>query len=263
MNLWDQGNASDYELEDVIPSTDGHMRTVQRARELLVVRNHQEAADILETTHFNIYEAHNHFNDPFNVLLFEVPLPRYEELRLLRTDAYFKQSLRAISEVFGELGIYIRIIAAQIADELEMVQSPTPTVTMEVVDRALRDAEILLTQSDPVSAVDRVHTALHGYLLAECRKAGIPIEVADPNSARLFGLIREHHPALAQIGPEPRQVTTLVRSMGAIVGALEPLRNRGSVAHPNGELLEPAEARLFINSVRTILHYLAAKLSDE
>jgi hypothetical protein len=260
MNLWDRGNSSDYELEGPISSSDGHAKTIQRVKELLTRRNLSDAVDLLERTPFLLYDAHNHFGDEFGVLLFEVPLARYEELRLFRTDAYSRRLLAAIAEVFGELGIYIRIIAAEIADDLGLVQSPEPLVTMEVVDRALRDAEVLLAQAGPVSAVDRVHTALHGFLLDQCRRAGITCDVADPSSARLFGLIRAHHPALAQTGPLADQMTTLLRSLGATIGVLEPLRNRGSVAHPNEALLDQAEAMLFINTARTLLHYLAAKL---
>jgi len=260
MNLWDRGSATDYELKGPIPSTDDHARTIQRTKELLARRNRPAAVDLLERTPCGLYDAHNHFGDDFGVLVFEVPLARYEELRLFRSDPASRLVLASIAEVFGELGIYIRIIASEISDDFAMVQAPEPALTLEVVDRALRDAEILLAQAGPVSAVDRAHTALHGYLLQQCRQAEIPCEFADPNSARLFGLIRDHHPAFASNGPWAGQVTTLLRSMGAVIGTLEPLRNRGSVAHPNEALLDQAEAMLFINCARTLLHYLAAKL---
>lgn len=42
-----------------------------------------------------------------------------------------------------------------------LLRSETPC---EIVEKALKDAEVLLTNSGPVSAVDRVHTAMHGYL---------------------------------------------------------------------------------------------------
>ena len=43
--------------------------------------------------------------------------------------------------------------------------------------------------------------------------------------------------------------------------ALNPARNRGSVAHPNQQLLDADEAMLFINSARTVLQFLNAKLA--
>lgn len=242
-------------------STDGHAKTIHRVKELLTRRNLTDAADLLDRTPFNLYEARNHFNDEFGVLRFEVSLARYEELRLSRTDPYSRHLLGAIAEVFWELRIYIRIIVAEITEDSGLVAPPDPPITLEVVDRALRDAEILLAQAGPVSAVDRVHTALHGYLLDQCRRAGIANEVGDPNSSRLFGLI-QRHPAFTQpqAGPWASQMTSLMRALGSIISVLEPLRNRGSVAHPNEELLSQAEAMLFINSARTVIHYLAAKL---
>jgi Abortive infection C-terminus len=260
MNLWDRGNASDYELEGPIPSTDGHTRTIQRVKELLIRRNQVEALDLITQNYFKLYYAHNHFADEFIVLLFEVPLSRYEELRLLRGDAYSRRLLGSIADIFNELGIYIRIIAVEIADDFGYVQPPEPSITLEAVERALVDAELLLAQSGPVSAMDRVHTALHGYLLDQCRRAEIDCAFTDPSSARLFGLIKDHHPAFAQTGPWASQMTSLLRGLGSVVSILEPLRNRGSIAHPNEALLGEAEAMLFINCARTLLHYFVTKI---
>jgi hypothetical protein len=56
-----------------------------------------------------------------------------------------------------------------------LIESQTPQITSEVVLRALQDAENLISNesSGPTSAVDRVHTVLHGYLIAVCDGAGI------------------------------------------------------------------------------------------
>lgn len=45
-----------------------------------------------------------------------------------------------------------------------------------------------------------------------------------------------------------------------IVDALNPLRNRASLAHPNESLLAEPEAMLVINSVRTLLHYIDSRV---
>jgi Abortive infection C-terminus len=55
----------------------------------------------------------------------------------------------------------------------------------------------------------------------------------------------------------------VLRSFGSIVDKLNPLRNNASVAHPNSDLLPPAEAMLVVNVVRTLLQYLDAKLRGE
>jgi hypothetical protein len=210
VNLWDQGNASDYELECPMPSTNGHAKTIQKVKELLTLRNLADAADLLERTPFSLYEARNHFNDEFGVLRFEVSMAQYEELRLFRTDPNSKHLLGAVADVLWEWKIYIRIITAKITEDSGLVAPPDPPITLEVVDRALRDAEILLAQAGPVSAVDRVHTALHGYLLDQCRRAGTTDGIGDPNSSRQFGLI-QRHPVFTQAnaGPWATQMTSL------------------------------------------------------
>lgn len=69
------------------------------------------------------------------------------------------------------------------------VQAVTPSMTSEVVRRALADAEHLITTSGATSAVDRVHTALHGYLLNVCSQAQI-----DVPPRRKYGSVAEAHP---------------------------------------------------------------------
>ena len=61
-------------------------------------------------------------------------------------------------------------------DRLErggMVAGTAPTFTSEVVIRALDDVEALLRNGGATSAVDRIHTSLHGHLRFLCHAAGI------------------------------------------------------------------------------------------
>ena len=44
------------------------------------------------------------------------------------------------------------------------------------------------------------------------------------------------------------------------VDALNTLRNRASIAHPNEGLLDREEAYLYVNAVRTLMAYIDAKL---
>jgi hypothetical protein len=108
--------------------------------------------------------------------------------------------------------------------------------------------------------VDRIHTALHGYLEATCDTAGL----VHPNRAsltQLFKLLRTGHPKLANLGPRDKEVERVLFACAAIFDAMNTLRNQASVAHPNRNLLDEPEARLIINTGRTLLNYLNAKLS--
>jgi hypothetical protein len=140
------------------------------------------------------------------------------------------------------------------------VAGATPQITSAVVLRALTDAENLIQTSGPTSAVDRVHTVLHGYLLAVCNGAGVAYHREDSMVA-LFKKLRSGHPKLADLGPRAQDVEKVLNSCASILDALLPVRNRASVAHSNAELLGEPEARLVINVGRTILDYLDAKLS--
>ena len=132
-------------------------------------------------------------------------------------------------------------------------------ITSEVVERAISDAETLITQNGATSGVDRVHTALHGYLRAVCDKANISY-AKDAGLPELFKVLREGHPSFQVKGPQGVEIQQVLRALGSIISALNPVRNRASVAHPNEDLLDEPEAMLVINSARTILNYLDSKL---
>ncbi len=141
-----------------------------------------------------------------------------------------------------------------------LVAGVTPRITSDVVVRAIMDAESLINTSGSTSAVDRVHTQLHGYLMAVCEGAAIPYERCDSMVA-LLRKVRTGHPVLADLGTRGQDIERVLYAFGSVLDALLPVRNRASVAHPNSELLGDAEARLVINAVRTIVTYLDGKLS--
>jgi hypothetical protein len=140
------------------------------------------------------------------------------------------------------------------------VPSPSPTISSAVVERALNDAEQLIQSSGATSGVDRAHTAFHGYLLAVCEKAKLQ-HSRDAGIIELLSSIRDNHPRFRDSGPRSEDVRKILRAMSAIVDALNPIRNRASVAHPNTELLDAPEAMLAINAIRTLLHYLDSRLT--
>jgi hypothetical protein len=141
------------------------------------------------------------------------------------------------------------------------VQSPNLKIAGDVVTRAISDAETLLANTGATSSVDRIHTALHGFLIAACEQQGIAYS-SDPSLPKLFKLLREKHPGLSDMGPRSNDVARTLGSLASAIDALQPIRNRASVAHPNPVLLDRPEALLVINSARTILTYLDEKLGS-
>jgi hypothetical protein len=140
------------------------------------------------------------------------------------------------------------------------VASPKLTGTREVVERALREAETLLQSHGATSAVDRLHTALHGYLKSLCDGAGIAYQ-SDASAARLLKAIRDNHPAFQGLPRDTHHATRILLAMGTAVDSVGTIRNTGSVAHANEVLVEAPEAMLVVNATRTILQYLDARVA--
>lgn len=141
-----------------------------------------------------------------------------------------------------------------------MVDSVMPADASDTVARALIDAESLITNTGETSGVDRLHTALHGYLLKAAESAGISLASDDPTVAVIWKQLRAEHPRLQNSGARAQDIDTIQRGLASIFNALSPIRNQATLAHPNDRLLDVPEARLVINTVRTLLGYLEDRL---
>ncbi|USX20420.1 abortive infection family protein [Oxalobacteraceae bacterium OTU3REALA1] len=136
---------------------------------------------------------------------------------------------------------------------------PPPPLASEVVRLALADAESLLRTAGATSAVDRLHTALHGYLRSACANCGL--QAPDNSSLTVvFKILRSQHPAITSLGTQDSDIGRIFLSFATVLDSLNTLRNRASVAHPNEFLLEGDEAELVVNAVRTVFNYLLRKL---
>jgi hypothetical protein len=129
----------------------------------------------------------------------------------------------------------------------------------DVVLRALADAEHLLHANGPVSAVDRLHTALHGYFRSLCAGSGIDVP-KDASVTALFKALRAEHPALQFLGKHDKDMVRVLNGFANALDALNFIRNNASVAHPNEHLLDEPEAMLALNATRTVFNYVRAKL---
>lgn len=131
----------------------------------------------------------------------------------------------------------------------------------EVVVRALLDAEELLKSSGPISCVDRLHTALHGYFRFICERDKISLPQPDSLPA-LFKALRSNHKELQNLGSQDKDITRVLSGFATVIDAINTIRNNASVAHPTSMLLSDTEALLIVNSVRTLFHYVRSKVKD-
>lgn len=140
----------------------------------------------------------------------------------------------------------------------EGVSAVSLQTSYAVVHQALQDAELLLRNSNASSGIDRLFTALHGYMEFILDDSKIPYK-ENASITNLYKVLRENHPTFQTSGHRAQDIRKILQTMSAILDALQPVRNRASLAHPN-TLLEEPEAMLVINSSRTILHYLDSKI---
>jgi hypothetical protein len=253
------GGAQDFEVLERVAPRD--WETFKRTMIQYMKDRYQNPAHIerFEKMPFELWRGTNYFQDEFEVLCMKADMKAYVELenQMDANQPEGKPFFKHIAAIMDRLGRPVRHIAAELDmnGDIEHVPAPALAITTETVDAALRDAETLIKNHGPSSGVDRAHTALHGYLKAVCRKAGITFKEA-ASVTELFGRIRDEHPALRRARPETKQrVDNTLRGMAKIMDALDPIRNQNSLAHPNPVLLDDAEAMLAINLMRTMLNY--------
>ena len=173
------------------------------------------------------------------------------------------ETLLAILE-YKKIRSYLKKNSLELFAELGFgethVLSVLPTISAtDVVRKALADADSLLQTNGAISAIDRLHTALHGYLRSVCAEAQIEISENAAVTA-LFKALRTKHHAFQYLGHQENEINKILMSFASIVDSLNTIRNHGSIAHPNETLLENDEAELTVNAVRTLFNYLVKKV---
>ena len=158
-----------------------------------------------------------------------------------------------------KMAAYEELVA--VATRLEAigeVDTPVILATSETVYEALKDAEVLLKTRGPKSAVDRAHTALHGYLKKLCQDR-CEILPDDPSLTFIFKILRERFPEFSGVIPYDSEAKKVFGSMASALDSLNTIRNRATLVHPNELLLEDSEAMLYINLSRAVLTYIESK----
>jgi len=232
------------------------LKARDNVRRLLKARK-RPGAILLEKFPWELRDGTNFFGDEFTVLYARLSIERYVEAAELEQDKAAREAATSIAKTFEELGTFVRFVAFEpdVDGSPDVVATPELTITAAVVSRALNDAERLLQTNGAVSAVDRVHTALHGYLRQLCIESNIELTGIEGVTG-IWKQLRTKHPAFAGETARTNHVSRIVAGVATILDALNPVRNSASVAHPNNELLSESEAMLAVNAARTILHFL-------
>ena len=142
---------------------------------------------------------------------------------------------------------------------IPLVEPPNLVVGSALVERTLNEAQALIRHGGTPGCVDRVHTALHAYFRTVARECGASGS-DDASLAVCFRKMVETHPQLKPVGPRAQDIARVLKASASILDALNPVRNMATLAHPNEDLLDEAEATLVVNVARSLLTYVDTKI---
>lgn len=61
---------------------------------------------------------------------------------------------------------------------------------------------------------------------------------------------------------QDKDITKVLNALATVIDSLNPIRNHGSIAHPNEDVLDEPEAILVINAIRTLLNYFEVRIKN-
>lgn len=192
--------------------------------------------------------------DTYRALLhIQVPISKLELY-----EKYGKIIIDEASSIFGkqdsyyltDLNIDVQVEDFEVFDFSELGLDST-------LRKAICDAETFMHQGNYSSCLDRVHTALHGYLRAKLDETGTAYEESDM-MPKLFNLLYRQWESTQSSDIGDMMLKTL-RSASASLDALNDIRNRHSLAHPNSEIIGEQEAKLVLGIAESIITYIESR----
>lgn len=179
----------------------------------------------------------------------------YEALEELKHKNANVPTVQYINQILKNNNVQYEIVGDQLIQNAGSVATPELSESVSTtVMKALGNAKALIGNVDSSSAIDRAHTALHGYLVQLCTDNNITLP-NDPTVSKAFKELRNLHPALQPSGNRSDEVTRVLHSFASSIDAFSTLRNKASLAHVN-ELLETPEATATVNAMYTIFRYI-------
>lgn len=195
-------------------------------------------------------QAHNAAKDAPNFIV-----AVYEALEELECRGATIPTVQNINQILLKNQDHYQIVDDQLIQTAGSVAAPELSESISTsVMRALGDAKALIGTVDSSSAIDRAHTALHGYLVQLCTDNQIDLP-DNPTASKAFKQLRQFHPALQASGHRAEEVTRVLNSFAASIDAFSTLRNKASLAHVN-DLLDVPEATAIVNAMYTVFRYI-------
>lgn len=177
----------------------------------------------------------------------------WEWWRYIKPVGGYADRRARISELFEPI---IKTLAeAEVMTDTPRVIFDRIATRTSTIQKALSDADAFMNAGRFDSALDRIHTAFHGYL----RQLLTDYEVSYVESDSLPQLYAKLHSFYGnQIQPLEvgNLVKTAMRSATGMVSVLNDARNRHTVVHPNAALIKRREAKLVIQMIKVMVDYI-------
>lgn len=203
-----------------------------------------EYTGIFTRTEWNTYRA---------ILHLQVPLSKLDVF-----EKYQKPILNEASQIFGKQDDYY---LTDLNIDVKVDKFETFDFSVLGLDKTLRqavsDAETLIAQGKYSSCIDRVHTAIHGYLRVCLNELDVEFDETDA-MPKLFNLLYNKWEKVKN-GEINEMMLKALRSASATLDVLNNIRNRYSLAHPNSEIISENEAKFVLGLAESIVNYIGRR----
>lgn len=195
--------------------------------------------------------THREWNTYCSILHIQVPIDKQE--------AFIKEQSKILSvadSIYGRQGdnFLTDIDIGILIEHYEVVDFSNIAIS-DVIAKAINDAEQFMMVGKYDSAFDRMHTAFHGYLRKILDNKAVKYEESD-TLTQLYTKL--HDKVATEIGsPEIAElVKKTMRSSSGAIAAINEMRNRHSLSHPNDYIIDKREAEFAIRIIKNISDYI-------
>lgn len=229
----------------------------QRASSDVAFENDEMWEVIMSLPHCNVYleetylYTYQDWNTYCTILHIQAPIEKQKIFNSKKDDIF-----QIAKKIYGRQGdnLLTSVDIGILVEHYEIIDFSTISLT-EVIGKAISDAELLMREGKYDSAFDRVHTAFHGYLRKLLDNKGVTYEESDTLSQLYTKL---HTEISSNIGSTEiaELVKKSLRSASGVIAAINEMRNRHSLSHPNDDLLQKREAEFAIRLIKDLSDYI-------
>lgn len=229
----------------------------QKANSDVAFENDEMWEVVMSLPHCNVYleetylYTYQDWNTYCTILHIQAPIEKQKIFNSKKDDIF-----QIAKKIYGRQGdnLLTSVDIGILVEHYELIDFSTISLT-EVIGKAISDAELLMGEGKYDSAFDRVHTAFHGYLRKLLDNKGVAYEESDTLSQLYTKL---HTELSSNIGSTEiaELVKKSLRSASGVIAAINEMRNRHSLSHPNDDLLQKREAEFAIRLIKDLSDYI-------